>query len=114
VTNVFLGVIAAAVLVMAGIQVAAVVLAARAARRIDHLAERIERDLQPVVANLSALTGEAARATALATAQVERVDRLFIDLAEALKGWLSIFRDLKTPGSGRKAGVEDDDALFIG
>jgi hypothetical protein len=114
VTNVFLGVIAAAVLVMAGIQVGAIVLAARAARRIDDLAQRIERDIQPVVANLNALTGEAARATALATAQVERVDRLFSDLAAALKGWLSAFRDLKTPAAGRQAGVEDDDALFIG
>ena len=112
-TNVFLGVIAVAVLVMAGIQVAAVVLAARAARRIDSLADRLERDIQPVVANLNALTGEAARATALATAQVERVDGLFSDLAAALTGWLSAFRDFRKPAA-RRQGVEDDDALFIG
>ena len=136
-TDLFLGVIAAAVLVMAAIQVAAVVVAARAARRIDRIADRFERDIQPVVASLQALTADAARATALAATQVERADRLFSDLSRrveqtlvtvqetllapardglawlsGLKAVLATLRDLKT--SSQPAGVDEDDALFIG
>jgi hypothetical protein len=137
VTDLFLGVIAAAVLVMAAIQVAAVVAVARAARRIDRIADRFERDIQPVVASLQALTADAARATALAVTQVERADRLFSDLSRrveqtlvtvqetllaparegfawlsGLKAVLATLRDLKP--SPQPAGVDEDDALFIG
>lgn len=135
----FLGLIAAAVLVMAAIQVAAIVLAARAARRLDRLADRLEQDIRPVVTSLQALTADAARATALAANQVERADRLFSDLAvrveqtlaavqenlitparegfawlAGLKAVLAAFRDLRAPARPRPAGVEDEEALFIG
>ena len=59
-TNVFLGIIALAVLVMAIIQVAAILFAMSAARRIGQVADRLERDLRPVVSNLQAMTSEAA------------------------------------------------------
>ena len=75
-TNVLLGIIAAGVVVMAVIQVAAIVFAMSAARRIGQVADRLERDLTPVVSNLHTVTSEAARMTALAAAQMERADCL--------------------------------------
>ena len=108
-TDFFLGVIAAAVVVMAAIQVAVVVFAARAARRLDRLADRFERDIQPVVASLQAVAADAARATALAAAQIERAS-VWLD---GLKSILSTIRDLKsTPGNASGSG--EDEALFIG
>ena len=135
----FLGVIAAAVVVMAAIQVTAVVYAARAARRIDRLADRFEQDVKPIVASLQTVTSDAARATALAAVQVERVDRLFADLSQrieqtlaslqdalvtpakdgfawlaGLKAVLAAFREFSRPPRPRRSAAEDDDALFIG
>lgn len=138
-SEVFLGVIAASVVVMALVQFGMVVVAARAARRFERLASLLENDIRPVVASLQALTADAARATALATAQVERADRLFGDVAarveqtlaavqdtliaparegfawlSGLKAVLSALLDTKRPPQSKRGGVEDDEALFIG
>jgi hypothetical protein len=61
VTELFLGVIAVSVLVMAVMQVAAVIWAARTARRVNDLAARMERDFQPVMQSLQATSAEAAK-----------------------------------------------------
>jgi hypothetical protein len=138
VNDVFLGIIAVGVLVMAIVQVGLIVVAVRAAQRIGRLTAQLEQDLRPLVANLQAMTTEAARATALATAQMERVDHLFADVSarldrtvnsvqEAVTGatrggaWLAglraamaALRDLRTPSRRRNASVEEEDALFIG
>jgi hypothetical protein len=45
------------------------------------MAVQIDREIKPLLTNLNAVGGEAARAAALATAQVERVDRLFADVS---------------------------------
>lgn len=138
-SEVFLGVIAASVVVMALVQLGTIVVAARAARRLERLASLLENDIRPVVASLQALTADAARATALATAQVERADRLFGDVAarveqtlaavqdtliaparegfawlSGLKAVLSALLDTKRPPQPKRGGVEDDEALFIG
>ncbi len=139
-SEVYLGIIAASVAVMVLVQLAAVVFAARAARRLDRIASQLEDDIRPVVASLRALTADAARATSLAAAQVERADRLFSDVAgrieqtlagiqdtligparegfawlSGLKAILAAFLDLKrSPPRPRRGGVEDDEALFIG
>ena len=138
-SEVFLGVIAASVVVMALVQLGTIVVAARAARRLDRLASLLEHDIRPVVASLQALTADAARATALAAAQVERADRLFSDVAvrveqmlaavqdtliaparegfawlSGLKAVLTAFLDTKRSSRPRRGGVEDDEALFIG
>jgi hypothetical protein len=75
VNDVFLGIIAVAVAVMAISQVAAIVFAARAARSVGDAVSRFERDVRPIVANLQTLSADAARATASATAQVERTQK---------------------------------------
>ena len=74
-SEVFLGIIAVAVAVMAIIQVAAIVFAARAARSVGDAVSRFEREVRPIVANLQTLSADAARATASATAQVERTQK---------------------------------------
>ena len=137
-TNVLLGIIAFGVLVMAVIQVAAIVFAMSAARRIGRVADRLERDLSPVVSNLQAITSEAARVTALAAAQMERTDRLFADLSRRAEQVMAAVPALLGPAgkgfaflNGIKAAVaaiyelrrssrrgpahpDEEDALFIG
>jgi outer membrane murein-binding lipoprotein Lpp len=75
VNDLFLGLIALAVLVMAGVQVAAIVFAARTARNVGEAVSRLERDVRPIVTNLQSISADAARATAAASAQVERVQK---------------------------------------
>jgi hypothetical protein len=139
VNDLFLGIIALAVVVMAAIQVGAVIVAARVAKRLDRLATQIEQDIKPVFQNLHALTAEATRATALAAIQVERADKLFSELAGRLdqtlttlqsrvvapardgfavlagiRAALGALRDLRDASRRRPAAVEEEDALFIG
>lgn len=73
--DLFLGIIAVAVVVMAIVQVAAIVFAARAARSVGEAVSRLERDMQPIVANLRTMSADVARATTAATVQVERMQK---------------------------------------
>jgi len=138
VTNVWLGIIAVAVLVMAVIQVAAIVFAMSAARRIGQVADRLEQNLKPVVSNLQTITSEAARMTTLAAAQVERADRMFADLSRraeqvmaavptllgpagkglgflnGIKAALAAIYELRRSSRRGAAHPDDEDALFIG
>jgi hypothetical protein len=137
---VFLGIIAGAVLVMAVIQVGAIIAAARLAQRVNRLAAQVERDMAPLVANLHTIGAEAARASALATAQVERADRLFAEVSArveettavvqqaimapareglavmaGLRAALTSLRDARQAATGRRAArADEDDPLFIG
>ena len=139
-STVFLGIIAGAVLVMALIQVGAIVAGARLAQRVNRLAEQVERDMAPLVANLHTIGAEAARASALATAQVERADRLFADVSAkveettsvvqqaimapareglavmaGLRAALSSLRDARQDAARRRSSrADEDDPLFIG
>jgi hypothetical protein len=139
VNDLFLGIIALAVTVMAAIQVGAIIVAARLAKRVDRLATQLEQDLKPVFQNLQTLTTEAARAAALAAIQVERADKVFSELSQrvdqtlvslqsrvvgparegfavlaGIRAALAAFRDLRDSGRRRPAAVEEEDALFIG
>jgi predicted PurR-regulated permease PerM len=138
VTDVWLGIIAVAVLVMAVIQVAAIVFAMSAARRIGQVADRLEQNLNPVVSNLQTITSEAARMTTLAAAQVERADRMFTDLGRraeqvmaavptllgpagkglaflnGIKAALAAIHELRRSSRRGAAHPDDEDALFIG
>lgn len=138
-SDIFLGVIAVAVLTMAVIQVAAIVFALRAARRVDEAVSRLERRVEPIVANLQTLTADAARATGIATTQVERATQLMTDLtrriddtaaavqasivAPAREGIaivqgvlaaLAAFRAGPSAAKRRPSATEEEDALFIG
>jgi hypothetical protein len=88
----FLGLIALGVIAMAVGQIVAFTMATRATRRISESLNRVERDLRPIVANVQAMTADAKRAAALASAQVERADRLFADAARHAEDTMNIVR----------------------
>jgi hypothetical protein len=72
-------------MVMAIVQVGAIVAGVRAARRLEEITQEIRTEIRPVVANLATLTAEAHRAANLATAQMERLDRLFGELVQRVE-----------------------------
>ena len=80
-TDIYLGLIALGVLVMATIQVAAIVTAVRAARRVGEMVGRLEQDVRPIIANLTKVSEDAARASARAAAQIDRLDALVASMA---------------------------------
>ena len=79
--DVFLGVIAVAAVAIAVAQVGVIIAAGMMARRVGRMVEQIERDVKPLFGHLNAIGADASRAVALATAQVERADKLFADVA---------------------------------
>ncbi len=135
---IFLGVIAMATLVMAVIQVGAIVFAARLGRQLQQLAASVQQDIRPLIARVNTIAEEATTTAALATAQAQKIDRLVTDLTRrvdetsaivqeaiivparegmalvaALKAGLGVLRTIRF--QRRRAGrVEDEDALFIG
>jgi len=136
--DVFLAVIAVATVAIAVAQVAVILAAASAAKRLGRLADTFEREVKPLVGHLNAIGRDAARAAQLATAQVERADRLFADVAQRIeqtlagveasisaparegRALLSAFRaafqalrELRRDGRRRQGRGDDEDALFI-
>lgn len=137
-SDVFLGVIAAATLAIAVAQIAVIVVAGRAARRVADVAEQFQRDVKPLFGHLNAIGHDAARAAALAAVQVERVDQLFTDVVQrfeqtvstvqatvigpvregralisAFKAAMQAVRELRQNGRPRQGRAEEEDALFI-
>jgi len=136
-SQLFLGVIAIATLTTAIIQVSVFLAAGRVARRLEQLLDRVENELQPTFGHINAISRDASRAVGLATAQIERADRLFADLAqrveetvstfqnnitgparqgkallEALRAALEVIREARRHARARQR-ADDDDALFI-
>jgi hypothetical protein len=136
--EVFLGVIALATLIMALVQVGAIVFAARLARQVQQLMTTVQQDIRPLIARGNAIAEEASKTAALATAQAQKIDRLVTDLSRrvddtsvivqqaiiapareglalvaALKAGFAALRSMRDARS-RAGGVEDEDALFIG
>ena len=92
-TDVFLGVIAVSVLAMAIGQVAAVLMAARAVRQVGDTLGRLEETMRPIVDNVQRISDDAARATAIATAQVERAEQLMDDVTRRVDETLNVIQD---------------------
>jgi hypothetical protein len=138
VSDVFLGVIAVAVAIMAIVQLGAIVFALKAARRVDEAVTRLERDVQPIVANLQSLSANAAQASGIAAAQAERATEMIVSLAKRVddtaavvqssivgparegyaifQGVLAALATLRQgpPPRKRPPTTDDEDALFIG
>jgi uncharacterized protein YoxC len=137
-SEIFLGVIAISALLVAIVQVGIVVAAGVALRRLGRLVDTVEQEIKPIFGHVNTIARDASRAAALATAQVERADKLFSDVAvrvdEALnavqasigaparegRALLSAFRaafqairELRQNGRSRQARGEEEDALFI-
>jgi hypothetical protein len=150
--EIFLGVIAAATLIMALIQVGAIVVAARVARQAQEAAgtaqaalasaqqtiASVREEIRPLIAKASAIADEATKTASLASAQVQKIDRLVTDLSKrvedtsavvqeaivtpareglaivaALKAGLSAFR-AGSDWRRRASRSEEEDPLFIG
>lgn len=94
----FLAVIAVATLLIAIVQISVLVVAGRLARRLEELIGRLEREVVPFVGHLNVIARDASRAASAASAQVERVDRMFADLIHrAEDGLLGIQRAVRGP-----------------
>jgi hypothetical protein len=138
-SDVFLGAIAFATLVMAVIQVGAIIAALRLAKQAQQAIQSVHQEVRPLIARATALAEEASRTVALATLQAQKVDRLVTDLSHridetagvvqeaiitpareglamvaALRAGLEALRGLREmhPRHGRQA--EEEDPLFIG
>jgi len=135
--DVFLGVIAVATLAIAVAQVGVIIAAGLMARRVGRMVDQIEREVKPLFGHLNAIGSDASRAVALATAQVERADKLFSEVAlrveqtlnvvqasiggpvregrammGAFRAALQAIRELRH-GRTRQGRGDDEDALFI-
>jgi hypothetical protein len=134
---VLLGFIAVATLVMAAVQVGLIIVALRLTKQVEALLNSIERDLRPLLLSLSTASNNVVRVTELAVSQVQRVDRMFNDVALRLDDVMRLVQaTLLAPvregrallaalgaalgalGHTRSSRDEslpsDDDALFIG
>ena len=138
----YLAVIAFAVVVMALVQVGAILAGVRLARRVDQLARQVEQDVKPVIANLAAVSQEAARAAAVAARGVERLEQLFGEMAirvdetlqvaqafvngpartgmAVIQGFQAVFaafkgiREASRRRHAMRASVDEEESLFIG
>jgi hypothetical protein len=141
VSNVFLGLIAVATVVMAVVQIGLVVVAVRLAKRVDALSVQVEREFLPLAQKLSQVADNLQQATSLATVQIERLDRLFagaskradetmslvqgavvgpiregLAVVAALRGVIGAVRAFRRGGGPSRAAAkfDDEDPLFIG
>ena len=135
--DVFLGVIAVATVAIAIAQVGVIIAAGLMARRVGRMIDQLERDVKPLFGHLNAIGSDASRAVALATAQVERVDKLFTEVTarieqtintvqasidgqasqgramlSAFRAVLDVVREMRGRRSRQSRG-DDEDALFI-
>jgi len=151
-SDVFLGVIAVATMVMALIQVGAIVVAAKVVRRAHEAVgtaqativtaqqtiSSVRDEIRPLIVKANAIADEASTTAALATAQVQKIDRLVTDLARRVdetsvivqqaivtpaREGLAILAAVKAAVSTLRAGAdwrrrtsrsEEEDPLFIG
>ncbi len=138
-SGVFLGVIAFATLIMALVQIGAIIAALRLARQAQEAITSVQRDIRPLILKANAMAEEASRTLVLATAQAQKVDRVVTDLSRrveetaallqeaivkparegmavvaAIKAGFGALRGLRElhPRHGRQA--DEEDPLFIG
>lgn len=134
----FLGIIAIATVVMALVQVGAIVMLARVTVQVRELAVVVQKDIRPLIARATAVADEAHKTAALATVQAQKLDRLLTDLVRrvddtslivqqaivtparegmaivaGIKAAVDVLRGLRDM-RGRGGVVDDEDALFIG
>jgi hypothetical protein len=137
--DIFLGLIALGVLVMAAIQVGAIVFAVRAARRVEGAIGQLQADVRPIVQNLQTMSSDAARVTSKAAAQVDRIEKVISDLSlrvdqtatavhdtivrpvregmailEGIRAAFGVFRSKPREPEAKRQAAEEEDALFIG
>ncbi len=139
-STVFLGVIAAATVTVAIVQIGLFLAALRLTRRVEALSAQVERELGPLAVKLGQVAGNLQQASALATVQIERLDRLFagaskraddtmslvhgavvgpiregLAVVAAVRGVVGAIRAFRRGSPGRATPkFDDEDPLFIG
>jgi hypothetical protein len=139
-STVFLGVIAAATVTVAVVQIGLFLAALRLTRRVEALSAQVERELGPLAVKLGQVAGNLQQASALATVQIERLDRLFagaskraddtmslvhgavvgpiregLAVVAAVRGVVGAIRAFRRGRPGRATPkFDDEDPLFIG
>ena len=88
-----LAVIAAATVVMAGVQVGMFVCGVLLSRRVNRLIEVVEKEMRPVVDRVGTLSDDAARLSSLAVTRIERVDGAFERIAARLEETMKAAQD---------------------
>ena len=137
-SELFLAVIALSTLIMALVQVGAIIAILKLARQTQQAVSDLQRDVKPLIARATAVADEATRTATLVTAQTQKIDRLLTDftvrfdqtsavvqqaiitparegmaIIAALKAGLAALQGLRErPRQGR--GAEEEDPLFIG
>ena len=133
---VFLGIMAVALAVMATMQIVTALALLKATREISGAIREIQRDIKPLIDKATRMSDDAARVTALALAQIERVDSLVTSLASRIEETAGIVQNavvqpMKQGATvvaafravfaavrewqGRQAAARDDeDPLFVG
>ena len=136
---IFLGIIAASTLVMALIQVGAIIATLRVVRETQKVLVTVQQDVRPLIAKANSIAEEAAKTVSLASAQVQKVDVLVTDLTRRVDETATIVQNaIVTParegmalvaaiktGLGVLKGMgdfrgragrqsDDEDPLFIG
>jgi hypothetical protein len=136
VTDVWLGVIAVALVVMTVAHVMTVVRLSQVIREQSAIATELRRDLKPLIARVQQVAEDAGKVTALALTQAERVDHLVDRSVQRIDDSLQIVQNsLIRPvrqGAAVMAGIkaalavfkarqdrgrydrDEEDALFIG
>ena len=134
----FLGVIAVSTALMAVMQIGTLVVLAKVAIQVRDIVATLQKDVRPLIGRANQIAEEASRTAALATAQAQKIDRLVTDLTRridetsavvqqaiitparegmaivaALKAGFGALRGMRDM-RGRSAGVDEEDALFIG
>ena len=142
-SNTWLAIIAISTLVMALVQVGAIIAGAMVARqlqaRLARLEQQVQGQVQPLVDRLTVISADAARLSALAVKQAQTVDvvvtsaaqrvdqtlavvqnavvapaREGMALASALRAAVGSIRKGSVTRRRPKGGGDEDDALFIG
>jgi hypothetical protein len=132
---VWLGTTAVALVVMAIVQIAVLVGAMRVGRDLLQTTQELRREITPLVAKAHKVSDDANRVSALALAQMERLDAMLattavrVDetihviqqaLVQPMRQGAAVFAAIRAVASGLRAADRDrahrdeEDALFVG
>ena len=90
---IWLGVIAVSIALMAMIQIGLIVVSLRVARQLSAAADDIRKEIKPLVEKVHRIADDAARATSLASVQIERIDQILSNTTARVDEGLSILRN---------------------
>jgi hypothetical protein len=132
----YLAAIAVALVLTATIQIGMIVVAIRVGRQVAATAEELRREVKPLIEKAHRISDDAARVTALAVVQAQRVDRLLESTAARVDETLAIVQQAVVEPVRQGAAVvsavraaltafrawrqhdqharEEEDALFVG